>query len=79
MVRFGVISTLAFAAGLIAASPNPAPLVEIRTRNFPGTSDEFTLQTIWRRLAELAHRRRDNVFTKTMSLDKSWTDATLFN
>jgi hypothetical protein len=77
MVRIGVISALAWAAGLVAA--NPAPLVEVQTRNFPGTSDEFTLQTIWRRLAELAHRRRNNVFTKTMSLDKSWTDATLFN
>jgi hypothetical protein len=77
MVKFGVVSALAWAAGLVAA--NPAPLVEVRTRNFPGTSDEFTLQTIWRRLAELAHRRRSNVFTKTMSLDKSWTDATLFN
>ncbi|KAK4118649.1 hypothetical protein N657DRAFT_367267 [Parathielavia appendiculata] len=80
MVRLGVISALAWAAGhFVAASPNPAPLVDIQTRNFPGTSDEYTLHTILRRLADLAHRRRDNVFTKSLSLDKSWTDAALFN
>ncbi|KAK4098489.1 hypothetical protein N658DRAFT_455024 [Parathielavia hyrcaniae] len=79
MVKLRVLSALAWVAGLVAAAPSPAPIVGVQTRNFPGMSDEHTLYTIVRRLADLAHRRQDNVFTKSVSLDKSWTDATLFN
>jgi hypothetical protein len=79
MVRAAFISALVWAAGLAVASPAPAPPVSVQIRNFPGKSDEFTLHEIYRRLAVLAHERRDNVFNKTMSLDKSWSDATLFS
>lgn len=79
MVRAAFISALVWAAGLAVASPAPAPLVSVKTRNFPGKSDEFTLHEVYRRLAALAHERRDNVFNNSMSLDKSWNDATLFS
>ncbi|KAH6844681.1 hypothetical protein B0I37DRAFT_312366 [Chaetomium sp. MPI-CAGE-AT-0009] len=79
MVKFGVCSALIWAAGLVLASATPAPLVEVRTRNLPGTSDEYTRHLIWRRLAALAHGRRENVFKNSTSLDKSWNDATVFS
>jgi hypothetical protein len=79
MVKLGVVCALVWATGLVLASPNPAPLVGIRTRNLPGTSDEDTLQAVWRRLAALTHGKRDKVLRNSTSIDKSWNDATLFS
>ncbi|KAK3290999.1 uncharacterized protein B0H64DRAFT_420741 [Chaetomium fimeti] len=79
MVKLGVYSALIWAAGLVSAAATPAPLVEVRTRNLPGTSDEHTRHLIWRRLADLARTRRQNVFENSASLDKSWNDATVFS
>ena len=79
MVKFGVISALAWAAGLAVAAPSPAPLVGIRTRNIPGTSDEYTLHHIWRRIVEAAQGQNKPVFSNSTSLDKSWNGATLFS
>jgi hypothetical protein len=80
MVKLGVVSALVWAAGLALASPaSPGPLVGIRTRNLPGTSDEDTILAVWRRLAGLAHTKRNTVFRNSTSIDKSWTDATLFS
>lgn len=81
MVKFGFYSALIWAAGLVVASatPAPAPIVAVRTRNLPGMSDDQTRHLIWRRLAALAHSRRENVFKASGSFDKSWNDATLFS
>ncbi len=80
MVKFGLVSALAWATGLAVASPSsPAPLVGIRTRNVPGTSDEDTLHAVWRRLAALAHPKRETKFRNSTSIDKSWENATLFS
>ena len=80
MVKFGLVSTLIWAASLALASPSsPAPLVGVRTRNFPGKSDEYTLHAVWRRLAALSDRKRQTVFKNSTSIDKSWNDATLFS
>ncbi|KAL2167198.1 hypothetical protein VTG60DRAFT_1610 [Thermothelomyces hinnuleus] len=77
MVKLGFISALVWAAGLAVATPSPAPLVNVRTRNLPGMSDEDTLHLIWRRIAHAAHIRRENVFKNSTSLEKSWNDAEL--
>ncbi|KAL2179582.1 uncharacterized protein P884DRAFT_194912 [Thermothelomyces heterothallicus CBS 202.75] len=77
MVKLCFISALVWAAGLAVATPSPAPLVNVRTRNLPGMSDEDTVQLIWRRIAHAAHIRRENVFKNSTSLEKSWNDAEL--
>ncbi|KAL2128585.1 hypothetical protein VTI74DRAFT_8998 [Chaetomium olivicolor] len=80
MVRFGVISALIWAAGLVVASPHPHPgQVSVRTRNLPGTTDEDTLHFLWRRLAELVHLKRETVFSNSTSISKSWDNAVLFS
>lgn len=81
MVAFGLVSTLLGAAGLVAASVAPSPpTVAVRTRNIPGTSDDFTLHAIARRFAALAiPGKRNTVLKNSTSLSKSWTDATLFS
>ncbi|KAK4233903.1 hypothetical protein C8A03DRAFT_19102 [Achaetomium macrosporum] len=79
MVRLGVLFAAAWAAGLALASPSPPPLVGIRTRNLPGTSDEDTIHALWRRLAEVAHQRRETVFKNSTTLEASWNDAILFS
>jgi hypothetical protein len=79
MAKASVLSALVWAAGLVSGSPSPAPLVSVRTRNLPGTTEEQTLHAVWRRLAELAHQKRENVFKNSTSIDKSWTDAKLFS
>lgn len=80
MVKLGIISALAWAAGNVVASPSsPAPLVGVQTRNLPGLSDEDTLHLLWRRIVHAAHVRRENVFKNSTSLEKSWNDAELFS
>ncbi|KAK4035342.1 hypothetical protein C8A01DRAFT_48438 [Parachaetomium inaequale] len=79
MVKFGVVSALAWAAGLVVAAPSPAPLVGVRTRNIPGRSDEYTLHHIWRRIVEAAQGQQKPVFSNSTTLDKSWNGATLFS
>ncbi|KAL2015089.1 hypothetical protein VTK56DRAFT_6321 [Thermocarpiscus australiensis] len=78
MIGLGLLSALVWVAGLAAASPSAAALVGVRTRNFPGTSDEYTLHAVRRRLAALAHERRDTVLKNSTSIEQSWNDATLF-
>lgn len=78
MVQFGVVSALVLATGLAVASPSPAPLAGVRTRNLPGTSDEDTLQAVHRSLAALA-RTNENVNLKnSTSIEASWDNAVLF-
>lgn len=86
MVMFGLINALVWAAGLTAATwapvpPVPSPPLDlvVRTRNIPGTSDAFTLEAIRRRFAALVYGRQDTLFSNSTSIDKSWTDATLFS
>ncbi|KAK3899384.1 hypothetical protein C8A05DRAFT_18171 [Staphylotrichum tortipilum] len=81
MVKLGAAAALAWATGLAftLASPSPAPIVGVRTRNLPGMSDQDTMHAIWRRLASLAHGRRSTAFKNSTSLDKSWSGATLFS
>ncbi|KAK3302969.1 uncharacterized protein B0T15DRAFT_559532 [Chaetomium strumarium] len=79
MVRLSVLSVVAWAASLALASYSPAPLVGIRTRNLPGTSDEDTIHLLLRRLAEVAHEKRETVFKNSTTLEGSWNEAILFS
>ncbi|AEO67572.1 uncharacterized protein THITE_53601 [Thermothielavioides terrestris NRRL 8126] len=78
MVAFGVVSALAWAAGLALASHSPAPLVGIRTRNYPGTSDEFTIREIRRRLAALARGQKNFTIGNSTTLEQAWDNVVLF-
>jgi hypothetical protein len=78
MTKFCVVSVLALAAGLAVASPTGAPLMGVRTRNFPGTSDEDTIYAVRRRLVSLANVGRDTVFSNSTTIEQSWDGATLF-
>jgi hypothetical protein len=78
MVAFGVVSALAWAAGLALASHSPAPMVGIRTRNYPGTSDEFTIQVIRRRLAALARGQKNFTIGNSTTLEQAWDNVVLF-
>lgn len=80
MVKFGIVAALSWAAGLVVASPaDIVPVLDVRTRNMPGRSDEDTRNLIWRDIVEAAKYRRENTFSNSMSMDKSWVDATLFS
>ncbi len=79
MVRLQLVSAaLVWAASLAPASASPASAVSVRTRNLPGTTDEFTFAELRRRLTALAYGKRETVFKNSTSIDKSWNDATLF-
>ncbi|KAL2163817.1 hypothetical protein VTH06DRAFT_5876 [Thermothelomyces fergusii] len=78
MVKPGFVSALVWAAGLAVATVSPAPVVDVRTRNLPGMSDEDTLHLLWRRIVQAAHIRRENVFTNSFGIEKSWKNAGLF-
>ncbi|KAK4141509.1 uncharacterized protein C8A04DRAFT_13999 [Dichotomopilus funicola] len=80
MVKFGIVAALGWAAGLVVASPaDIVPVLDVRTRNMPGKSDEDTRNLIWRDIVAAANYRRENTFSNSMSMDKSWVDATLFS
>jgi hypothetical protein len=79
MVRLSLLSVVAWAAALTLASSSPAPLVGIRTRNLPGTSDEDTIHLLLRRLAEVAHEKRQTVFKNNATIEGSWNEAILFS
>lgn len=79
-MRFGIVSALVWAAGLVAASPvNVGPGdVSVRTRNLPGTTDEDSIHLLWRRLAELVHGKREVVFKNSTSISRSWDDYVIY-
>jgi hypothetical protein len=78
MVSAGIVSTLFF-WGLAASSALvPAPQVARRVHNLPGTSDEFTLSELARRLVDVARREQKTVFENGTEVYMSWTDALLF-
>ncbi|KAK3690365.1 hypothetical protein B0T22DRAFT_528929 [Podospora appendiculata] len=62
----------------LAAFENPAPVVAVRTRNLPGTSDRDTIHGIYRRLDEAVRLAgRDIDLKNSTTIDKSWSGAVL--
>ncbi|KAK3319675.1 hypothetical protein B0T19DRAFT_270367 [Cercophora scortea] len=84
-----LISTLCWAASFsfAVAKPaplpevlNPAPVVALRTRNLPGTSDRDTIHGIYRRLDQAVRLAgRDIDLKNSTSIDKSWNGAVLID
>ncbi|KAK9777573.1 hypothetical protein SCAR479_05621 [Seiridium cardinale] len=70
---------LIWASGLATASASPSSSdISIHTRNAPGRSASDTLRALGRALQHASIQKRDNVFKNSTSIEKSWTDATLF-
>lgn len=79
MVRPQLVSAaLVWAGSLCSVLASPAPVVSVRTRNLPGTTDEFTIREVRRRLTALVYGKRDTVFKNSTSIEKSWDDSVLF-
>ncbi|KAK6086289.1 hypothetical protein SCUP234_02502 [Seiridium cupressi] len=70
---------LIWASALATASAGPSSSdISIHTRNAPGRSASDTLRALGRALQHASIQKRDNVFKNSTSIEKSWTDATLF-
>lgn len=78
-MRPQLVSALVWATGLVAVSASPVAGPLIAVRSPPGRDDAWTVAEIRRRLYQMVHHKRETVFNGTVSIDKSWSGATLFS